>query len=171
MLERSVREALDAKYGRRAATVKADKLLTDLPSKIPAVAERKFLDETINCFRCGAFRATIVMAWCLAYDHLCTYIYKEPTRLSAFNIQLSKSYPNSRVKSINRIDDFGDLRESDVLQILKSAAIISGDLYKVLKEKLDKRNSAAHPSDIDIAPHTAEEFVIDLINNGVLKLA
>jgi hypothetical protein len=56
------------------------------------------------------------------------------------------------------------------LQVCRSANIITNDLLKILREKLDKRNTAAHPSTVEIAPHTAEEYIIDLITNAVLKL-
>lgn len=169
-LERRVRDQLSEKYGQRQATVLADRLLQELPLKLPALAERVFLEETVKCFRSGAFRATIVMAWNLAYDHFCKYLFKEPTRLKIFNDQLPKSFPRAQISHVEKIDDFGELKESAVIQTARSANLISNDLFKVLKEKLDKRNSAAHPSSIDIAPHTAEEFVIDLVNNAVLKL-
>ncbi len=63
-----------------------------------------------------------------------------------------------------------ELKESEVLQVCRSANIITNDLFKIFKEKLDKRNTAAHPSSVEIAPHTAEEYVIDLVTNAVLKL-
>lgn len=169
-LEKRLRDELERRYGSRPATIQADKLLLDLPSQIPDLAERIFLEETILCFRCKAFRATVVMAWNLAFDHLCNYIYGEATRLDAFNLQLPKSFPKARIKAIASKDDFGELKESEVLQVLRSANLISNDLNVLFKEKLGKRNTAAHPSNIDIAPHTAEEYVIDLINNAVLKL-
>jgi hypothetical protein len=169
-LERRVRDQLETKYGQRLATVQADKLLLELPAKIPDLAERSFLDEGLRCFRCKAFRATIVMTWNLAYDHLCRYILNAPSRLTDFNRQLPKIFPKSRISSVNIRNDLTDLKESEVLQIYWSANIITNDLFKILKEKLDKRNTAAHPSTVEIAPHTAEEYVIDLITNAFLKL-
>jgi len=62
------------------------------------------------------------------------------------------------------------LKESEVLQVCRSATLISNDLSKIFRAKLDKRNTAAHPSTVEIAPHTTEEYIIDLITNGVLKL-
>ena len=169
LLERRLLETLEGKYGKRSVTIQVDKLLLELPGKIPKLTEQVYLDEAIKCFRAGAFRATIVMSWNLFYDHFCTYLFGDVERLQAFNAQLPKSFPK-KVASIRSKDDFSELRESEVLQVARSAGLITNDLFKVIKEKLDRRNSAAHPSDIDIAPHTAEEFVIDLITNGVLKL-
>ena len=110
------------------------------------------------------------MAWNLAFDHFHRYIFGDAERLSAFNEQLPKSYPKEKIHKISVLADFEELKESQILQVSRSAVLISNDLFKILKEKLDKRNSAAHPSAIEIAPHTAEEYVIDLITNGVLKL-
>jgi hypothetical protein len=169
-LEKRVRDSLEAKYGRRDATAKADKLLLELPAKLPNVAERSFLDEAIICFRYKAFRAAIVMTWNLAYDHLCEYVLNNPTRLADFNTQLPKSFKKPRISAINKRDDFSELKESEVLQVCRSSNIITNDMFKVLKEKLDKRNTAAHPSTVVIAPHTAEEYIIDLVTNAVVKL-
>lgn len=40
-----------------------------------------------------------------------------------------------------------------------------------MSAKLDRRNTAAHPSDVVITALTAEEYISDLVNNVVLKLA
>jgi len=172
-LEGKVRSTLDQKYGHRPATVMVDRILADLPNQVPDLAERTFLDETIRCFRAGAFRATIVMAWNLSYHHLCDFVLRK--YLVEFNAQWPKSMPkhylDCRIKAIGAYDDFGELKESQVVQICRLANIINNDLRKILDEKLGKRNSAAHPSSVTIAPHTAEEYIIDLVNNVVLKLS
>ncbi len=171
-MEKRVRDQLEEKYGRRDATIKADKLLTELPSKIPDETERAFLDEAIRCFRAGAFRSCIVMTWNLAYYDLCCYILRN--HLARFNkqwpISFAKAHEKARISEVTRYDDFEELKESEVIQICKSANIISSGVNKVLKEKLDKRNMAAHPSTITFAPHTAEEFIIDIVTNAISKL-
>jgi hypothetical protein len=167
-LERAVREDLTQKYGRREATVAVDKLLSDLPQRIPNVAERGYLDEALVCFRYEAFRAAIVMTWNLAYDHLCEFVLAK--HLAAFNTQLPKSFSKPGISAVARRDDFSELKEYEVLHACRSAHIISGSLHKVLKEKLDRRNVAAHPSGVATSRLTAEGFIKDLIDNVVLKL-
>lgn len=172
-LERTIKKELEEKYGQRAATVQADKLLRELPNKIPDLGERSFLDEAIKCFRAGAFRSSIVTTWNLTYYHLCDHILRN--HLAAFNTQWPKSFQqkhkNACIPTVTRYDDFSELKESEVIQICRSANIINRNITKILKEKLDKRNMAAHPSSVVFVPHTAEEFIIDLITNVVLKLA
>lgn len=170
VLERRLMDTLEARYGKRPVSVQVDRMLLELPSKVPNLAEQIYLDESIRCYRAGAFRATIVMAWNLFFDHFCSYLQGDESRLQQFNAQLPKTYPKKTMPVMSK-EDFSELRESEVLQVARSAGLISNDLFKILKEKLDKRNTAAHPSEIDIAPHTAEEFVIDIISNGLLRLS
>ena len=108
------------------------------------------------------------MAWNLAFDHLCRFILAN--HLSEFNTQLPKSFPKADIAAVAKRDDFHELKESQVLQVCRSANIISGSIHKILKEKLDRRNIAAHPSGVVIADPTAEEFIKDLVENVVLKL-
>jgi hypothetical protein len=171
-LERAQLEKFDSKYGARPITIQVTKLLEDLPSKVPNTAEREFLKEALICYRHGAFRAAIAMSWNLAFDHLLHFVLKH--HLSAFNNQWPRNFPKqnqkARVQQIATRDDFSELKESEVLTICKGAAIITPDLYKILDEKLGKRNSAAHPSTVTIGQIQAEGVIDDLVNNIVLKL-
>lgn len=167
-LEMRVRNGFDAKYSQRASAVHVDKLLSDLPSLVPDLVERTYLDEALICFRNKAFRAAIIMCWNLAYNHLCEFVLTK--HLVAFNTQLSIQFPKHKLKAVSKKDDFSELKESDVLQVCRSAMITPNSLSKVLKEKLDRRNTAAHPSAVVISQLTAEEFIKDLIENAVVHL-
>lgn len=167
-LESGALATLDKKYGMRAATIQVDRLLAELPSRISITNEREYLEEALLCFRHGAFRATIVMVWNLAYGHLCNVILKG--HLAIFNGQLLKSFPKADISEIKKVENFQELKETQVLQVCKSSGIISSSLHKVMKEKLDRRNVAAHPSGISITQLTAEEYIRDLVDNVILKL-
>jgi hypothetical protein len=171
-LEHSLRERMTAKYGERKITVEVTKMLTDLPAKVPDVAERKFLDEALICYRNGAFRAAVVMTWNLAFDHLLNFVLKH--HLAGFNMQwpisYAKQHAKARVSAISARDDFDAVKESEILTVCKSAAIITADLYRILDEKLGKRNTAAHPSTVGVSQIQVEGVIDDLVNNVVLKL-
>jgi hypothetical protein len=171
-LEMRIREALDRKYGSRTITVQVTDLLAKLPSSVPDLAERTFLDEALVCFKHGAFRAAIVMAWNLAYHHLCDHVLKK--ELARFNVQWPLVYQGHHkkgAKTVAKMEDLSDeLKESEVIEICNSAGIISKDVHKILKAKLDRRNSAAHPSAVKIDQLQAEEFIDDIVKNVVLKL-
>jgi hypothetical protein len=167
-LSRHAREQLDPVLGQRDATVAVHKLLTDLPAKLTIGYERAYLEEALTCFRHKAYRAAVVMTWNLAYDHFCNFIMS--SHLADFNTQLPKSFPKADISSISKRDDFTVLKESQVIQVAKSANIISNSVNKILKEKLDRRNIAAHPSGVSTLQLTAEEFIQDLVENVMLKL-
>jgi hypothetical protein len=172
-LEQRVREDYDQRYGQREITVQVTKLLADLPEKVPDLAEKDFLKESIICYRNGAFRAAIVMCWSLTFFHLCQFVLKR--HLHSFNTTYPTRYPDKHKKAkvpiIGRYEDFAvDLKESEVLEICKSASMISNDIFKILDDKLGRRNSAAHPSSVHFGQLQAEEFIHDLVTNVVLAL-
>jgi hypothetical protein len=172
-LVKKVRDQFDAKYGQRDSTVKVEKLLADLPGKIPDAAERDFLSEALSCFRNKAFRAAIVMTWNLTYFHLCHYVLKH--RLADFNAEYPKRHPGihkkAKAPTIASYDDFAsDLKESDVVEICRSANIITKEQFNALDRQIARRNSAAHPSTTAITYLQAEEFIHDLVTNVVLTI-
>jgi hypothetical protein len=167
-VERSSRDQFEAKYLKRQSSLVASTLLNSLSDKITSAHQKTFLAETLNCFAVGAYRASIVMAWNLAYDHVCTYILSN--RLSDFNLQLNKIHSKSERSQIGSRVDFEDIKESRVLEIGRGAGIFPASMFKVLKEKLEKRNTAAHPSDMTISSIAAEDVIFDLVENVILKL-
>jgi hypothetical protein len=168
VLTHQVREKFDKAYGVRSATTTLLKAIEELPGKVSSAIERTFLDETLICLKHGAYRAAVVMAWNLAYDHLLEHVVTK--HLTTFNAAIPKRYPKKVGLSVNTKDEFQELKEWEVLEIANTAGIISGSLFKVLKEKLDRRNVSAHPSGIVVGQATAEDCIQDLVDNVVLKL-
>ena len=170
-LEARVRAALDAKYGQAQTTIVVTKLLSELPAKVPGIEERAFLEEVIRCYRARAFRATVVMAWNLAFDHLLHWLLKDATRLAAFNARIPARYPGKKpMPVIAKFEDFEELKESEVIEVCNSAAFFSSALYRILTEMLARRNTAGHPSKVEVLQSKAEDTIEDLVTNVVLKL-
>ena len=168
-LEGRIREAYDAKYGTRPLTIVVDTLLAALPGKVPGEAERLFLAEAISCFRIKAFRAAIVMTWNVAYDHFEEWIIRN--HLAAFNARIAVNYPKKAGMVIKNKEDFSDhLKESEVIEISKSAGFLHDNIKKIMNDKLTKRNLAAHPSLVEITQYQAKDVISDLVNNVILKL-
>jgi hypothetical protein len=84
---------------------------------------------------------------------------------------LQGKWQKAKVQNISKFDDFAvDLGESDILEVAKSAVILTNDIYKILLHALGKRNSAAHPSSVKIEQLQAESLIDDLVKNVVLVL-
>jgi hypothetical protein len=171
-LTRPIRSELDAKYANQPSIQAVSKLLTDLPDKVPDTEEKVFLAEAINCYRVKAYRACIVMTWNLAFDHLLNWILKDPTRLQAFNDTIPKKFQKRVGVVMTKYDDFADeFTEREIVEVCNTAGICNGNIIKILREKLDKRNMAAHPSTVIVIQPQADDVVTDLVNNVVLALA
>ena len=169
-LERSVRATLDAKYGVHHSVVQVSKLLADLPGKVPDLAEKNFLVEAMKCYRVEAYRACVVMTWNLAYSHLLYWILAESTRVNDFNSAIPRRFPKKPPSAISKYDEFEELKESEVIEICNTAGLLNGNIIRILKEKLGKRNTAAHPASVVVVQSQADDVVTDLVNNVVLAL-
>ena len=171
-LSAQARDALDVVYTVSGHKVQITGLLEGLPAQIPSLTERTYLDEALICYENGAFRAAVVMTWNLAYHHLCVHVINN--RLADFNARWLLKYPGQHknaVRSISVVDDFmQELKEAEVIAICKDAGIITKDVWKIMEEKLGKRNSAAHPSGVIISQLQADAFIDDLIKNVVLNI-
>ena len=75
-LQRHMRETLSKKLGAESTISQTSATLRSLEHNMPAGSSKEFLAETPDCFEVGANRATIVMAWILAVNHLFGYILK-----------------------------------------------------------------------------------------------
>lgn len=140
--------------------------LAAMVEQVDDSSEKSFLTEALNCYRIEAYRGFIIMVWIVTVDHLQRYIFAN--NLSDFNIALSKS-PDKKVKKIVNYDDFSDLPEGKLIELARSAGVITNDVRRLMDEKLGIRNSAAHPSGIKISGHKATEFAIDVVDNVLLK--
>jgi hypothetical protein len=160
---------LSGLYSDHPSTIAASKLLTDLPAMVPDLAERAFLEEAINCYKVKAYRAAIVMTWNLTYDHLIHWIFKDPAKVTALNLALSKRFQKNP-PTVSVSQDFENIKEFDLVESCGTAALVSSNVVKILKEKLTKRNMAAHPSTVVVIESQANDVITDLVNNVVLAL-
>lgn len=165
-LERTTFNAINGQISHEPTRVAADKQLVLLVEKIADDKERGFLEEALNCYRVQANRATIIMTWLVAMNHMHKYVFEN--KLVDFN-QAFALNPEKKMTKIVQLDDFSALSEDKFILLMKSANIISNDVRKLLDEKLGTRNSSAHPSGVEITGHKATEFVLDIVKNVLLK--
>jgi hypothetical protein len=148
------------------AKLETSLLLRALLPKVVEPQEREFLMESIDCYEIGARRSAIVMTWLLTIYHLQKHILDN--HLTAFNAVLAAD-KGVKLNSIANFDDFGEIKEAKLIELMRAAKVISNDVRKILDVKLGIRNSAAHPSAVTISEVKATEFIIDLVENVVLK--
>jgi hypothetical protein len=169
-LAQAVREQHDRTLGRVEAVITIEKMLTDLPGLIADESERVFLTEALTCYRHGAFRAAIVMAWNLAYDHLARWILADAPRLANFNAGIAKKNSQKAHITIAKREDFEGLTENETVEIAAKLPAFSANVATSLKEKLRRRNTYAHPSLHKATRAQVDDMITDLVHNVVLRL-
>lgn len=165
-LERAAFDEIKAVVDSEPKRVHVAKQLSDLVPKIKDSQERSFLEEAIRSYRVESYRATILMIWILTMDHLQKHIFGN--YLADFNKAIA-AHPDKKMQPIISYDDFANLKENRVIELMRSAGVISNDVRKILDEKLGIRNSAGHPSGVTFSGHKTTEFALDLIENVLLK--
>lgn len=170
-LHGTIREKFERRFGATESTIVVEAALAALPSKVENESESVFLAEALTCYRHQAFRATIVMTWNLAYDHLLRWILKDAVRLAAFNTGISRRNSKKAHITIEKREDFEDLKEDEVVDIAASLPGVTANMKRVLKEKLGRRNTYAHPSTFVITKPQVDDMITDLVHNVVLRLS
>ncbi|MHC8943060.1 hypothetical protein ACYX78_00180 [Advenella incenata] len=165
-LHRHRRVTLSSQLGAEKIILETCATLRGLENKVPDGPAKEFLKETVICFESGANRATIVMAWILAMDNMYSYILAN--KLNEFNAAVAQA-KGMRISAVVQRDDFTEMKEVKFIELCRAAKIISNSVGKVLNQKLDIRNSSAHPSGVVVSRSKVIDFVEDLVQNVLLK--
>jgi hypothetical protein len=167
-LERRAQLELQKTLDSGPARQETSHLLRSLLPKLGNPTEQAYLKEAIACYEIGARRASIILTWLLTINHLYAYAFSK--ELESFNHALAKN-TDKRIKitSVTKLDDFAEIPETKFIEFLRSANVISNDIRKILDTKLGIRNSSAHPSNVIISDVKATDFILDLIENIILK--
>lgn len=167
-LERTSELDLQKTLRAGPARIETSHLLRSLLSKVTSPQEKAFLQEAIDCYEIGARRAAVVMSWLLVVNHLFEYVLAH--HLAAFNAVLAANTDKRiKIKAVHKVDDFSEIPEGKFIEFLRSAKVVSNDVRKILDTKLGIRNSTAHPSAVTLSEVKATDFIIDLVDNVVLK--
>lgn len=155
------------------SAVVVDAMITDalaylrkVVAKLSDDNQRKFMAEAISCLAVDAPRATIVMAWAGAVDHLYDFILRH--KLPDFQAALARRTDRYARVTIATKDDFAELKEAVFIEVARSAGVITNDVRKVLDEKLGIRNTCAHPSAVEVHRSKVVNFIEDLVDNVIV---
>ena len=126
---------------------------------------RVFVDESINCFERGFYRAAVVLSWvgavAILYDHVLLH------KLSDFNAEANRRNP--KWKPAKSFDDLAEMKEHDFLDILQAISVIGKTVKQELQKQLTLRNGCGHPNKFQIGENTVAAHVETLILNVFSK--
>lgn len=166
-LHRTVADMLSSQLGSRRVVQQTSAELRSLETSFPDGPKKKFLAEAVDCFEAGANRAAIVMTWILTIDHLYDYILVN--KVNEFNVALAANPPNKKLTRVAVKDDFSELKEGKFIELCRAANIISNDVRKILDDSLGIRNTAAHPSGVEVTRSKSISVIEDLVLNILKK--
>lgn len=146
----------------------AREALLALAARLTDPSERRFLNEALRCLQATAPRGAVVLVWCLTLDHLQNHVLIH--HAIAFNNALAARTDANRNVVIAIKDDFEKItKELVFIEVLRSAGIITNDVRKILDTQLGFRNTAAHPSTVEVPESKAVAVIEDLVLNVILK--
>jgi hypothetical protein len=156
-LERHFVKQMDAIY-LKAQTAKVEGEMADLLNWIKNMRQKAFLEDAIKCINAHIHRPAIIMMWLLTMDVLYEFVINN--KLVEFNSEIKR---RNIKHAIATKSDFEDIKESIFIEVLRSCSIISKEQKKILDEKLDIRNSAAHPNQTSFKEAKVISFVEELM--------
>jgi len=142
--------------------------LVALAARLTDPAERQFLNEALRCLQASAPRGAMVMSWALVVDHLQNHVLVH--HATAFNNALKARSDSNKNVVIAIKDDFEKITKEVVfIEVLRGAGIITHDVRKILDTQLGFRNTAAHPSTVDVPESKVVGAIEDLVLNVIFK--
>ncbi len=165
-LHRHFGDTLSERFGANRVVMQTSAELRSLEKHLADGPQKTFLTEAVDCFEANANRAAIVMVWILTVDHLYDYVLKN--RLMEFNVALAAN-PDKRIKKASSKEDLSEIKESKFIELCRAANIVSNDVRKILDDSLGVRNTAAHPSSVEVTRSKAIAVIEDLVINVIKK--
>jgi len=137
--------------------------LRDLLSGMPSKQTAAFLEEAIDCFEAGRYRACVVLSWVGAISLLYDCVVQH--HLAAFNTEAQAR--DSKWKAAKTKDDLARMKESEFLDIVGTPplSVIGKSVKEELKNCLQLRNGCGHPNSLVVGESRVASHLETLILN------
>ncbi len=155
-------EVLDAKRESPAAALDSlEEAVAAAPSDY-----RPYLDEALECYRYGLYRASILMVWSAVVQHLYSSAAShrggvgELAKANNARLGGSKNY-----REIKKPGDFLYIGERDFIQLGEDAGMFNRNARQLLHERLRLRNLCGHPTQYRPGREETVIFIESLLLN------
>lgn len=106
-----------------------------------------YLEEAVECYERGLYRAAILMVWAATVEHLYGVAGANRQRVTDFEKENKTRFGQGRnYREIKKLDDFRYLGEAQFLQLAEDVGLINRNARAVLTERLNLRNLCGHPT-------------------------
>jgi hypothetical protein len=158
-------------FGREVADVEQESPAAALESLDEAVKQsppdyRPYLEEALQCYRHGLYRATILMVWTAAMQHLYSAASSHRGGVAAIQKANKARFGNTkRYREIRKQDDFLYMGERDFIQLGEDAGMYNRNARGQLHDRLKLRNLCGHPTQYNPGREETVIFTESLLLN------
>lgn len=164
---------LQAEFGEEVADVEQQAPGAALESLEEAVAKapadyRQYLEETLECYRHGLYKAAVLMVWSAVMEHMYATAAGHRGGIKEFEkANASRFGSMNKYREIKKRDDFLYLGERDFIQLGEDAGMFNRNARRKLHERLETRNLCGHPTKYTIGREETVIFIESLILNAL----
>jgi hypothetical protein len=120
--------------------------LEDAVADAPA-EYRLYLEEALECYRCGLYRAAILMVWSAIVQHLYSVVGDHRGGLKEFErANMARFGTSNKYREIKKTNDLLYMGERDFIQLGEDSGMFNRNARKLLHERLELRNLCGHPT-------------------------
>lgn len=161
--------ALPVKDSAREAPAQALHSLREAAASAPPEYQ-DYLDEAVECYEGGMYRAAVLMVWSACIQHLFSVIQDHRGGIKAMESANRARFgkgepPPPSYKKISKTDDLLYFKEANVLLLAEDAGLINRNARDLLDEKLKLRNRCGHPTRYKPGREETVIFIESLILN------
>lgn len=162
---------LQAEFGTEIADAEQESPGAALDSLEEAVAVapadyRPYLEEALECYRRGLYRAAILMVWSAVVQHLYSCAAAHGGGIKQFEKANKTRFGNAKnYRELRKQDDFLYLGERDFIQLGEHAGMFNRNARLLLHERLKLRNLCGHPTQYTPGREETVVFVESLLLN------
>ena len=162
---------LQTDFGEEVADVEQESPGAALESLEEAVNEapagyRDYLEEALECYRRGLYRAAVLMVWSAVVQKLYDTAGSHRGGVSMMEAANKARLGNSRrYREIKKQDDLLYVGEKDFIQLCEDAGMLNRNARKMLHERLDLRNLCGHPTKYTPGREQTVIFIESLVLN------
>jgi hypothetical protein len=163
--------ALQAEFSAEVSDVEQESPAAALDSLEDAVATapsdyRPYLEEAVECYRRGLYRAAILMVWSAVMQHLYATAGSHRGGVAAFEGANKSRFGNAKgYRELKKQDDFLYLKEADYLLLGEDAGMFNRNARLILGERLKLRNLCGHPTGYNPGREETVIFIESLVLN------
>lgn len=127
---------------------------------------RPYLEETLECYRRGLYRAAILMVWSAVVQHLYSQAASHRGGVREFEKANKTRFGSAKnYRPIKKQGDFLYLGERDFIQLGEDAGMFNRNARRLLHERLGLRNLCGHPTQYTPGREETVIFIESLLLN------